>query len=177
MVPEQINHYKILEKLGEGGMGEVYRAEDTRLGRIVAIKLVLPHFASDQIRLKRFVHEAKAASALNHPNVCIIYDAGETNDKRPFIVMEYIEGLDLHERMEQCALTDDLIINLGIQLSDALSEAHAKGIIHRDIKPSNIRINQRDQANFLISGWPSSCHLPAISRPRHLLLLKRRRDS
>src|SRR4026207_812751 len=134
---EQIGHYQILKKLGAGGMGEVYLAQDTRLGRRAALKILPDNVASDNDRMSRFTREAKAASALNHPNVATIYDVGNANGTR-FIAMEYVEGRTLAARIADSALAANEIIEIALQLADALDAAHATGITHRDIKPANV---------------------------------------
>jgi serine/threonine protein kinase len=145
-------HYRILQKLGEGGMGEVYLAEDTRLDRRIALKVLPTDFANQVQRRQRFITEAKAASALNHPHVCVIYEVGEATDGRPFISMEYVEGETLEQRLRQGALSVETIVAIGIQVSDALDCAHGHGIVHRDIKPANIILTARGQAKVLDFG-------------------------
>jgi serine/threonine protein kinase len=152
-VPElTISHYRVLSPLGAGGMGEVFLAEDTRLDRKVALKLLPAEVARDPVRRQRFITEAKAASALTHPNVCVIHEVGETEDGRLFLTMEYVEGCTLDARIRQGALPLEEIVAIGVQATDALEAAHAKGIIHRDIKPSNICLNQRGQVKVLDFG-------------------------
>jgi len=151
MVPQSISHYQILRKLGSGGMGEVYLAEDTNLGRTVAIKLLPGEVASDPVRLRRFVQEAKAASALKHPGVAGIYDLGEA-DGIPFIVMEHVEGETLETRIHGNPIEVRTILDLAVQIADAMEEAHSKGVIHRDVKPSNIMITHKGQVKILDFG-------------------------
>ena len=145
-------HYRILRKLGEGGMGEVYLAEDTRLDRRIALKVLPADFANQAQRRQRFVTEAKAASALNHPHVCVIYEVGEATDGRPFISMEFIEGQTLEQRVREGSFNIEEIVEIGIQVSDALDCAHGLGIVHRDIKPANIILTARGQAKVLDFG-------------------------
>ena len=151
LLPERLSHYQIIEKLDAGGMGEVFLAQDLSLNRRVAIKILPSESIENERAKKRLVHEAKAAATLDHPNICTIYEVDESSES-PFIVMQYIDGVTLSKKLRNNAITPAEVVNIGIQASEALAEAHSHGVVHRDIKPANIMITARGAVKVLDFG-------------------------
>jgi eukaryotic-like serine/threonine-protein kinase len=148
----RLDNYEIVRALGSGGMGEVWLAKDLHLERHVALKLLPPDLTSDPARVKRFEQEARAASSLNHPNVCTIHSLGQTDDGRRFIAMEYVEGHTLRERLMRGALKRRELLDMAIQIASALAAAHAAGVVHRDLKPENVMLRPDGFAKVLDFG-------------------------
>ena len=160
MIGKTISHYKILEKLGEGGMGVVYKAKDTKLDRIIALKFLPEHLLCDEEAKKRFVHEAKAASALNHPNITTVYEIDEVKGEC-FISMEYIEGKSIKELVEEKEFSIEEVLKIAIQTAEGLSKAHQKDIVHRDIKSDNIMLTHDGLVKIMDFGLAKLKVLPS----------------
>jgi serine/threonine protein kinase len=164
MIGKTIHHYKILEKLGSGGMGTVYKAEDTKLDRSVALKFLAPHLSRAEEEKKRFIHEAKAASALDHPNICNIYEINETEDGQMFIAMACYEGESLKVKISRGPLSVEEALDIAIQIAQGLAKAHSKEIVHRDIKPANILITEDHQIKIVDFGLAKLAGLTLLTK-------------
>ncbi|MCJ7755295.1 MAG: serine/threonine protein kinase, partial [Thermoanaerobaculales bacterium] len=164
MIGRTVSHYQIVERLGGGGMGLVYKARDTRLNRDVALKFLPKEWSHEPLLRERFSREARAASALDHPNICTVFDIGETNDGQLFIAMAYCTGPTLKNRIHEGPLPVEQAVDLAIQIGSALERAHEAGIVHRDIKPANILLTDRDQVKIVDFGLAKLAGEAAVTR-------------
>lgn len=162
MIGKTVSHYRILEKLAEGGMGIIYKAEDLKLKRKVVLKFLPPDITADLETKQRFIHEAQAASKLDHPNICTIHEIQETDSGQMFIVMAYYEGETLKDKIERGALSLEQTLDITIQITEGLARAHEEGIIHRDIKPANIIITSRGEVKILDFGLATPSSSPSF---------------
>src|SRR5215213_3759835 len=179
MIGRVVSHYRIIERLGEGGMGVVYAAEDTHLGRRVAVKFLSAETTDERHFKARFLREARSASALSHPHIAMIYDYGETEEGFPFIVMELVRGRPLSDDLEESGLTLERAVEIIADVAAALGEAHSAGIVHRDIKPSNVFVNERGQVKVLDFGlakYINDERNPGDPEARTLLATRTRSD-
>src|SRR6266542_900637 len=151
MIGQVISHYRIQSKLGQGGMGVVYKCEDTKLDRTVALKFLAPHLVSDEVTRRRFVHEAKAAAALDHPNICTVCEIDEAEGKI-FLAIAFVEGRTVKEMIAERPLKLEEVLDIGIQTATGIRSAHEKGIVHRDVKPANVMVNRQGQVKVMDFG-------------------------
>ena len=168
LVGQTIGHYQVTREIGSGGMGEVYLAQDAKLGRPVALKLLPSYLSKDEDRLRRFAREARTASALNHPNVCVIHEVGDTPEGRNYIAMEYIDGVTLRQHMTETRLKLSEVLDVAVQAASGLAAAHAAGIVHRDIKPENIMMRRDGYIKVLDFGVAKLTEQEAADQPHPL---------